>query len=373
MTKITIDIHFVTGGMGSSGKTTALLNALCYFANKKYSESTSILVFDEGDNTDLSALWFESLQLQDLPRDRFGHDYSQLSMPGETPILAFEPFPQSSKGLKWSSVGNIISSYAETLDEGEPHTIIVLIDTGWSLASAIRNAGTMSGLTSQFKWHFFPWIIWTPNSLVNTRFIAATNLALAEFFVQVKKYGLGNSIHPIHIFNPVLQDPTDGRSGLFRQLAEFILPHRDRLIVIDSFLAYRRKPAKREIVNKRFFDDLEISFHSSKLLITGGHQPTEIYKIIGRTLNFKFVDRDCGERNGPCSYTNIFCIGFYDRDLAAIKLSPGILRGLLEEIKQKAISNGVAPVKNINMIFGEVYNAFRYNFELYYGSLDGNS
>ena len=47
MAKITIDLHFVTGGMGSSGKTTALLNALCYFANKKYNVSTSILVFDE--------------------------------------------------------------------------------------------------------------------------------------------------------------------------------------------------------------------------------------------------------------------------------------------------------------------------------------
>lgn len=366
---INIEVHIFTSGMGGAGKTTALLNALSYFVGIQ-DENTSILIFDEGDNTDFAALWAPSLRVIDLA-NQFRHDYTQLSFPTAPPILTFEPLPQASKGFRWASFAKILQAHVESL-EIKHHRIIALVDTGGALGPIIRNAGTLSSLNKNYIWHFFPWMLWTSNSLSNSNYIETTRQGLNELEESVQKYNAGHSwqVYPIHVFNPILNESSNSRGGgVINQIADFAIPNRNPLIAIDTLFAYKSRPFSNHIMRDDFFTRLKFAFIEAKV-IDLALPPLDVYKVIGKTLNLKFLDHECEARNGPCGFSNIFCVGVYDRKLATVKLSPGTIKKSLEQFKKEAFDQNVAPITKLSGFFGEVFNAYHFNLENFYRVLN---
>lgn len=369
-TNLSVDVHIFTAGMGGAGKTTSLLNALSYFVATQ-NENTSILIFDEGDNTDFSAHWVPTLSTSKVKglSKKFKHDYSLLNYPGDSPIIAFEPFPLDSRGLKWNAFGKIIQSHFQSLRK-KNHRIIALVDTGGAVGPIVRNSGSLSQLNSSYHWSFFPWILWTSNSLSNANYVETTKLGLQELEDSVKNNGFEHSgkVYPLHVFNPIVNESLNVSTGFLNQLAELALPSRNPIIPIETFFAYKRRPLGRMVKVDEFFELAEFAFTKAKV-IELAYSPLDVYKAIGRTLNTVFLDKECGERNEHCSFSNIFCIGVYDRKLATVKLSPGLIKKSLEDFNREALSKGVAPVTMLSSFFGEVYNAFHFNLGAFYKSL----
>lgn len=369
-TNLSVDVHIFTAGMGGAGKTTSLLNALSYFVSNQ-NENTSILVFDEGDNTDFSAHWVPTLSTSESKElsKKFKHDYSQLNYPGGSPIIAFEPLPLDSRGLKWNAFNKIIHAHFQTIKK-KNHRIIALVDTGGAIGPVIRNAGNLGLLNPKYNWSFFPWILWTSNSLSNANYVETTKLGLQELEEGVESNGHEQywKVYPLHVFNPIIQETLNVSTGFLNQLAELALPSRNPIIPIDTFFAYKRRSIGRMVKVSEFFELAEFAFTKAKV-IDLAYSPLDVYKAIGKTLNTVFLDKECNERNEHCSFSNIFCIGIYDRKLATVKLSPGLIKKSLEDFNKEALSKGVAPVTMLSSFFGEVYNAFHFNLDAFYKSL----